>query len=560
MCYPPLLLNSSSSRRNLLHRLAWLRVFIFTALGGALNFAFAEPTNTVPVPGLVGPIFNQDSSDFFFERSREEMSGELVDAYIDQLAQDGVRTFVSCVNAMRTNYASRVWEPDWTGYDEAGPDNQPILRFLAPGAIVPTRRRLDSAKRLADLGVNFHQRALARCRQLGVGAWVSVRMNDVHDCTLEDAPLLSSFFKAQRAAGQLRAPHRNASWTDRALDWERPEVQEHYFKLVCEQLETLDLDGLELDWMRFVYHFRPGHELAGGRSVTAWLQRVRAECDRAAVRLGHPVRLSVRVPSRPETARRCGLDAVAWAQAGLIDLIVATPFWATAEFDLPTVEWKRLLAGTGVSIAGGLEIRYQPVANGKATTMTPELAAGAAMALLHQGADYVYLFNYFPGRPGSNKVWSGDLYRTWGAERYRAFVQALSTSKKLEPLARTHAVTYRDIRAPGDPTEFTLPGTDPRKDMPWPSGCAIRLPTGPQPVGRAVKLMIEFAPGTTAPEKLNVYVNSVKFTAQPSPTGLEYSYVIPSTAMQDEAQVIEITGDQGALFSVLRLEMAIAAQ
>jgi hypothetical protein len=72
--------------------------------------------------------------------------------------------------------------------------------------------------------------------------------------------------------------------------------------------------------------------------------------------------------------------------------------------------------------------------------------------------------------------------------------------------------------------------------------------------------MIEFAPGTTAPEKLNVYVNSVKFTAQPSPTGLEYSYVIPSTAMQDEAQVIEITGEQGALFSVLRLEMAIAAQ
>jgi hypothetical protein len=55
-------------------------------------------------------------------------------------------------------------------------------------------------------------------------------------------------------------------------------------------------------------------------------------------------------------------------------------------------------------------------------------------------------------------------------------------------------------------------------------------------------------------------VNSVKFTAQPSPTGLEYSYVIPSTAMQDEAQVIEITGEQGALFSVLRLEMAIAAQ
>ena len=50
--------------------------------------------------------------------------------------------------------------------------------------------------------------------------------------------------------------------------------------------------------MRFAYHFRPGHELAGGRVITAWMWRVRAECDRAGKRLGHPVRLGVRVPSR----------------------------------------------------------------------------------------------------------------------------------------------------------------------------------------------------------------------------------------------------------------------
>jgi len=252
----------------------------------------ATRTNTL----IKGPIFNQDSTEFFFVRTADQMSGETVDAYIDDLARFGIGSFFSDVNAMRANYASKVWETDWHGYDPAGPDDQPVLRYLPPASVAPTRRRLDAAKRLADQGVNFHQRAMARCRHHGIGAWASVRMNDVHDCMTEDTPLLSSFFKAQRAARQLRAPHRDAWWADRGLDWERADVQEHYFKLVCEQLETLDLDGLELDWMRFVYHFRPGRELEGGRAITAWMRRVRAECGQAGERPGQPGHTAVARP------------------------------------------------------------------------------------------------------------------------------------------------------------------------------------------------------------------------------------------------------------------------
>ena len=39
----------------------------------------------------------------------------------------------------------------------------------------------------------------ARCRLRGISPWVSVRMNDVHDCFLTDGSLLSPFFKDQRA-------------------------------------------------------------------------------------------------------------------------------------------------------------------------------------------------------------------------------------------------------------------------------------------------------------------------------------------------------------------------
>ena len=39
----------------------------------------------------------------------------------------------------------------------------------------------------------------------------------------------------------------------------------------------------------------------GGERLTAWLQEVRGLTDAAAVRLGHPVRLGVRVPTEPES-------------------------------------------------------------------------------------------------------------------------------------------------------------------------------------------------------------------------------------------------------------------
>jgi hypothetical protein len=503
-------------------------------------------------PLIKGPIFNQDSTEFFFVRTADQMSGETVDAYIDDLARFGIGSFFSDVNAMRANYASKVWETDWHGYDPAGPDDQPVLRYLPPASVAPTRRRLDAAKRLADQGINFHQRALARCRHHGIGAWASVRMNDVHDCMTEDTPLLSSFFKAQRAARQLRAPHRDAWWADRGLDWERADVQEHYFKLVCEQLETLDLDGLELDWMRFVYHFRPGRELEGGRAITAWMRRVRAECDKAEKRLGHRVQLAVRVPSQPETARRSGIDGVAWAREGLVDLVVPTPFWATSDFDMPIVEWRRLLDGTSVQLAGGLEIRYQPMPNGPATMMTAELTAGLALTVLQGGADQVYLFNYFPS--------GHSVIKDWGYDRYTQVICAMRSANELARLQRRHAVTFHDIRSPGEPANNALPATDTGMDFQWPPGCAIRVQTGPKPgKGRKVELHLEFDPASIAPEKLKIYVNSVQCAPKAGSAAPVMVYEVPAEIMADEAQVVEVVGGKAREFSIVRVEVDIAA-
>ncbi|MCF7760421.1 MAG: hypothetical protein K9M98_07955 [Cephaloticoccus sp.] len=502
---------------------------------------------------LRGPIFNQDSTEFFFTHGPDEVSAAAVDAYIDQLAAAGIGTFISCLNAMKANFASKVWETDWHGYDPKGPDDQPVLHQLPAAAIPGTRKRLDSAKHLAESGVDFHSRALARCRHHGIGAWVSVRMNDVHDCVAVESPLLSTFFKAQREAKQLRAPHRQSDWwADHGLDWERADVQEHYFKFVQEQLATRDIDGLELDWMRFVFHFRPGRELAGGQAITAWMQRVRAECDQAEQRLGHPVKLGVRVPSRPETARRCGLDGVAWARAGLIDLLVPTPFWATTDFDMPLCEWRRLVDGTRVHLAGGLEIRYQPVPNGPAGMMTPELAAGAAMNVLHGGADSVYLFNYFPS--------GHSLAKDWGWANINAGFRAMQDAAKLQAVPRTHAVTFHDVRAPGEAADNALPGVDTKLDFQWPPGCAFRVQTGPKPgADRRAELLLEFERAPAARDEIQVFLNSQRVTADsPTPERI-MRFLVPAATISDEAQVVELVAGPDVKFRVLRVEVSFAA-
>ncbi len=486
-----------------------------------------------------GPIFNQDDSEFCATRRPDQVSGEAVDAWVDGLAEAGVGTLITCVGAMTTNYASRVWEPRWARYDPAGPDDQPVLRHLPPGRIAGTRRWLESERRLAELGINFHARAAARARQRGVSPWVSVRMNDLHDCDLEDSPLLSTFYKSQR--GQLRVPYRTASWPDRALDWTRADVRDHYLALIRELLHdlALDLDGLELDWMRFGYHFPIGREAEGGRLLTTWLADVRAECARAASRLGHPVRLGVRVPSTPETARQLGLDGAGWARAGLIDLLVVTPFWATCEFAMPVRTWQMLLAGTGVPLAGGLEIRYQPHPGAKAPMMTPELAAGAATAVLSEGADFVYLFNYFL---------QGHLHDQWSPELFRSTLAAMRDLATLDALPRRHAVTFRDVRAPGEPADHPLPARG--------RVAQFRLPTGPRPTGRAVAVEVGLATGLPAPR---VRVNSALCG---DPTALDdgWRYPVPPTALADGQTVIDLEAASAQPLDVQRVEIVIAAR
>jgi hypothetical protein len=105
-----------------------------------------------------------------------------------------------------------------------------------------------------------------------------------------------------------------------------------------------------------------------------------------------------------------------------VDLVVATPRWETMHFHYPLTEWRRLL-GNRVTLARGLETRYCRYAGSPVEHRNSECAAGAAVAVLSQGADGVYLFNQFQN--GS-----------WSERDYKHLLNAMSLLEKLRKPCR----------------------------------------------------------------------------------------------------------------------------
>ena len=432
-------------------------------------------------------FYNQDCTDFFWTSEiLAGKAGETIDRYVDVIAGAGVTVFLCNSNARRTNYRSRVWDAFWDGYDPNGPDDQPFLTPIPKSEVAAYRKGIGNMLAVHQQGIDYPARVIERCRHHGISPWITLRMNDCHMNDVAAHPFHGSFWIKNPQWVRKNSPGYFAT----CLDYAHPEVRDYFMTLVVETLERYDIDGLELDFMREPYLFSAGKESEGALILTGWLREVRKRVVDAAARRRHPIRIGVRVPSRPEVAPAMGLDAIAWAKEGLVDVVVATPRWASIEFDMPISQWRQLLGETKATLAGGLEILYRPSPGGLAATVTPELAFGAAGSVLSQGADAVYLFNYFPS--------------AFSASIYQSTLMSMSSLDSLQKLPRRIGVTYRDITAPGEKYQPPLPATGreisltmrirPIPDARWLGNLSIELATAPSDLMPVPSVLVNGTP------------------------------------------------------------------
>lgn len=505
--------------------------------------AAAEATST-PLQGI---SLNEDDSHFFADEKRHDLDAAQVDAWVDQYAHTQVRELMMCPNAMRTSYGSKVWTPIWKGFDpQAGPD-QPLFSSYPPDQRKGPYHFVYNAWKLDHDGIDVYARWIKRARQRGIAPWLSMRMNDIHNVDDANNYLHSDFWKQNPQF--RRVNYRFTQWTDRALDYERPEVRQYNLALVRELASRYDFDGLELDWMRFGYHFRPGHEREGSRILTEFTAEVRRLLDTWEKKRGHRIRLGARVASRPQTAVGLGMDAITWAQRGLVNMIVVTPFFASIEPDMPIELWKQLLKGTGVILAAGLEVLVRPDNAFTPRLNSLETVRGTAAALLDRGADRVYLFNYMDSDTAMED-----------RENYATLLREVGSLKTLVGKERRHIITYSDTWAPGEPSAQLLPA----KCVPgkW---SAFRVPTGPRPVSERATARL----GIQGASEDQVKAWDVRVNGEPCayaglvkpkysrPDDPMFEFAVPLSAMNRGYNLIELSPK--AVAEVIWVEMAMGA-
>ena len=503
------------------------------------------------MPGLA---LNEDDSHFYFSRTADQMTVEGLKEMVDHYASPQMREILFNPNAMRVSCASTVWDPIWKGYDPDAGLDQPLFaehRKSDPDIDVSgVQRWVYNAWLLDQRKINPYEVWLAYTREKGISAWISMRMNDVHDVHNPGSVLHADLWRNR--PDLRRVPYRFETWPDRAFDYGQKEVREYHLALIKEYFERFDLDGLELDWMRFGYHFRPGHEERGRKLLTEFLAEVRRLAKDAAERLGHPVNVGARVPARPQTARGLGMDAIEWARLGLVDMVVPTPFWTTSDFDIPIEQWKELLCGLPVTLAAGLELGIAPYPQAwQAGRMsnTAETVRGAAASFFHRGADRLYLFNYM----------DSDTTVDETTDYHQILHQAGSIETAIAH-PRRHVVTFTDTWPPGDPMPLALP-TECRKGK----TAAFRIHIGPKPKDRSARVFIGLGEaGNRDGRALEVRVNGELCSASDAPSGSVPKIVketagfdIDVSALNDAYNVVEVTGKSDQPHQIVWAEIRI---
>ncbi|MCQ2392344.1 MAG: family 10 glycosylhydrolase, partial [Kiritimatiellae bacterium] len=310
-----------------------------------------------------------------------------------------------------------------------------------------------------------------RAREKGVSPWLSIRMNDVHDAQNPNSGLHGSLWR--RHPEWRRVPTSDGKrWTDAAMDYSHPEVRETYIGYVGEMLQRYDVDGVEIDWLRFPHHLTPGLEPSQTNCLNEVMRAVRAHADAAAKKWGHPVKVGARVETAEETCLKLGEDPVHWAQKKWIDWLVVCNFFTTVNFDIPYREWAQRIHAVNpeVTIVPGLD---SGVVKDRALRQYLTLAEyrGFCENLYAQGAPGVYIFNPFHFAADS--------------DQWRAFTTGGLAPEKVADAPRAYPVSYRECCVNGAPNCMQLP----RKLS---APVRVRIPIGAVPAKGEAELALAF--------------------------------------------------------------------
>lgn len=252
------------------------------------------------------------------EASVAETAGKGVDVHMLQPGLCNAPWWQSKINPPKEHYA---WAKSVYGGQMA--ENGYMDYLLAGGDLV------------ADFTV--------ACRKHGMAPFVSFRVNDSHHKQLVDADkspgaekvIVDAFDRFYKEHPELRIGDCLRRWDLRVYNWIFPEVRRRKLALIEELCENYDIDGFELDFMRFSNYFDVFSTNAEERVaiMVAFVKAVRAALDRTAQN-GQRRWLCVRIPQFLELHGRLGIDMPRFAAAGVDMFNLSSTYLTDQQSDL----------------------------------------------------------------------------------------------------------------------------------------------------------------------------------------------------------------------------------
>ena len=297
-------------------------------------------------------MFNEDSDHFVYTRyaANIEVTEEVLRDFIRQYKSTQVTDFLLNVNALNASFPSKILESSISKYSVKKENN------------IDVDYSNTYASMYYDLYVNkkldMYAVWIDELRKNNITPWISFRMNDCHENNEKTSLLLSEFFHSRTDLRRV-THHLPTGYFDRCFDYGKLEVRARMIAFIEETMERYDPDGIELDWQREMFCFRPGCEYEGIKILNDFTRQIKTLVLEYEKKRGHKIEIAVRVPANPDDALYSGFDTVTWAKEGLCDIIIPTPRWETTDNDMPIELWKQLLLpykvllGAGMSFAKG---------------------------------------------------------------------------------------------------------------------------------------------------------------------------------------------------------------
>ena len=439
--------------------------------------------------------------------------------FVDQYADTQIKTLVFDVFCQYSATPSKIWTDSIALHDRRRENG------------VEVRYDLYHYKGIYQWyvhGIDPYDVWFRRCRQRNMEAWLSVRMNDCHCPNDLTCFLRSDFFYEAREKGWMTGD--KYGYYRYCFDYAVPEVRQRMLDYIEEQLDRYDVEGLELDFMREVICFDYLNCPDKVEIMNGFMREVNRITSAAGKKWGHKIKRIVRLPREIDQCLIYGFDPETWVREGLVEHINVTPRWESCDNDMPVALWKEKMPSAEIS--AGVETLCLRNDSGL-THADADVVNGLAAAYISQGADAVYLYNYF-----MNPYCESNPCNTSVAEYNRAYhnrtediIRRCGRGETVFSTKRRHIIMFQDIAPYGCDRFMPLPmkiEAGQRREL--------SLPVGYVSGNAQAKLILGFSTGSPQAARICIngneclnwnicYVSALKSDYTPTDSGYVESHV-----------------------------------